>query len=72
LGSYQASDDTKDDAAWKEHRTALATPLCGCVSVVTGGGARIAEWVHQIDRDGWDCLIMADEPRLQPAEHPRP
>jgi hypothetical protein len=24
--------------------------------------ARIIEWVRQIDRDGWDCVIMADEP----------
>jgi hypothetical protein len=23
---------------------------------------RIIEWVRQIDRDGWDCVIMADEP----------
>jgi hypothetical protein len=22
---------------------------------------RIIEWVRQIDRDGWDCVIMADE-----------
>ena len=26
-----------------------------------GGGGRIIEWVRQIDRDGWDCVIMADE-----------
>jgi hypothetical protein len=23
---------------------------------------RIIEWVRQIDRDGWDCVIMADKP----------
>jgi hypothetical protein len=40
----------------------LATPPCGCVSVVSGGGGRIIEWVRQIDREGWDCVIMADEP----------
>jgi hypothetical protein len=34
------------------------------------GGAwrrgRIIEWVRQIDRDGWDCVIMADEPASGP------
>ena len=39
-----------------------ATPRCGCVSVVSGGRGRIIEWVRQIDRDGWDCVIMAAEP----------
>jgi hypothetical protein len=33
----------------------------GCVSVAGGGGARIIKWVRQIDRGGWDCVIMADE-----------
>ena len=46
--------------------------------VLTG---RIVEWVRQINRDGWDCVILADElvsgPPWQgryafpPEEHPR-
>jgi len=47
---------------WKEHRTA---PRHAAVWVrVTGQWrrGRIIEWVRQIDRDGWDCVILADEP----------
>jgi hypothetical protein len=47
---------------WKEHRIAPpATPLW----VRIGGEwrrGRIIEWVRQLDRDGWDCVIMADVP----------
>jgi hypothetical protein len=48
--------------AWKERRTA---PRQAAVWVRVGGRwrrGRIIEWVRQIDRDGWDCVIMADEP----------
>jgi len=48
--------------AWKERRTA---PRHTAVWVRVGGKwrrGRIIEWVRQIDRDGWDCVIMADEP----------
>jgi hypothetical protein len=48
--------------AWKERRTA---PRHAAVWVRVGGRWRrgqIIEWVRQIDRDGWDCVIMADEP----------
>jgi hypothetical protein len=68
--------------AWKERRTG---PRPAAVWVRAGGQwrrGRIIEWVRQIDRDGWDCVIMADEPvkqpavaralRLRSAEHPRP
>ena len=47
---------------WKERAMRLATPRCGSVPVVSGGGAGFIEWVRQIDRDGWDCVILADEP----------
>jgi hypothetical protein len=29
---------------------------------VVGKWRRIIEWVRQGGRDGWDCVIMADEP----------
>jgi hypothetical protein len=48
--------------AWKERRTA---PRHAAVWVRIGGTwrrGRIIEWVRQLDRDGWDCVIMADEP----------
>ena len=48
--------------AWKERRTA---PRHAAVWVRIGGKwqqGRIIEWVREIDRDGWDCVIMADEP----------
>ena len=48
--------------AWKERRTA---PRHAAVWVRVSGKwrrGRIIEWVRQIDRDGWDCVIMADEP----------
>jgi hypothetical protein len=48
--------------AWKERRTA---PRYAAVWVRVGGRwrrGRIIEWVRQIGRDGWDCVIMADEP----------
>jgi hypothetical protein len=48
--------------AWKERRTA---PRHAAVWVRVGGQwrrGRIIEWVRQIDREGWDCVIMADEP----------
>src|SRR5690242_1139606 len=48
--------------AWKERRT---TPRHAAVRVRARGQwrrGRIIEWVRQIDRDGWDCVIMADEP----------
>jgi hypothetical protein len=38
-----------------------ATPPCGCAGGTWRRG-RIIEWVRQIDREGWDCVIMADEP----------
>ena len=47
---------------WKEQRTA---PRHAAVWVrVTGQWrrGRIIEWVRQIDCDGWDCVILADEP----------
>src|SRR5262249_61343337 len=47
---------------WKERRTA---PRHAAVWVRVGGQwrrGRIIEWVRQIDRDGWDCVILADEP----------
>ncbi len=39
----------------------LATLPCGCASVISGGGPdhRV---VRQLDRDGWDRVITADEP----------
>ena len=52
--------------AWKERRTA---PRYAAVWVRVGGQwrrGRIIEWVRQIDRDGWDCVIMADEPMSGP------
>jgi hypothetical protein len=52
--------------AWKERRTA---PRHAAVWVRVGGQwrrGRIIEWVRQIDRDGWDCVIMADEPVTGP------
>ena len=51
---------------WKERRTA---PRHAAVWVRVGGQwrrGRIIEWVRQIDRDGWDCVIMADEPASGP------
>jgi hypothetical protein len=45
----------------KEHRVA---PRHAAVWVRIGGEwrrGRIIEWVRQIDRDGWDCVIIADE-----------
>ena len=48
--------------AWKERRSA---PRHAAVWVRIGGKwqqGRIIEWVREIDRDGWDCVIMADEP----------
>jgi hypothetical protein len=48
--------------AWKERRTA---PRHAAVWVRIGGKwrrGRIIEWVRQLDRDGWACVIMADEP----------
>jgi hypothetical protein len=68
--------------AWKERRTA---PHHAAVWVRVGGHwrqGRIIEWVRQIGRDGWDCVIMPDEPvngppwqgryAFRPEEHPRP
>jgi hypothetical protein len=52
--------------AWKERRIA---PRHSAVWVRIGGQwrrGRIIEWVRQIDRDGWDCVIMADEPLSGP------
>src|SRR5215471_4771399 len=48
--------------AWKERRSA---PRHAAVWVRVDGQwrrGRIIEWVRQIDRDGWDCVIMAEEP----------
>jgi len=48
--------------AWKERRTA---PRHASVWVRIGGKwrrGRIIEWVRQLDGDGWDCVLMADEP----------
>jgi hypothetical protein len=48
--------------AWKGRRTA---PRHAAMWVRVGGQwrrGRVIEWVRQIDRDGWDCVIMADEP----------
>jgi hypothetical protein len=47
---------------WKERR---AAPRHAAVWVRVGGRwrrGRIIEWVRQIDRDGWECVILADEP----------
>jgi len=47
--------------AWKERRTA---PRHAAVWVRAGGRwrrGRIIEWVRQIDRAGWDCVILAEE-----------
>ena len=47
--------------AWKEHRTATRH---AAVWVRVGGQwrrGRIIGWVRQLDRDGWDCVIMADD-----------
>ena len=52
--------------AWKERRTA---PRHATVWVRVGGRwrrGRIIEWVRQIDREDWDCVIMADEPASGP------
>jgi hypothetical protein len=52
--------------AWKERR---AAPRHAAVWVRVGGEwrrGRIIEWVRQLDRDGWDCVIMADEPMSGP------
>jgi hypothetical protein len=48
--------------AWKEHRT---TPRHAAVWVRVGGRrrrGRVIERVRLLDRNGWDCVIMADEP----------
>jgi hypothetical protein len=48
--------------AWKERRTA---PRHVAVWVRMSGQwrwGRIIERVRQIDREDWDCVIMADEP----------
>ena len=47
--------------SWKERRTA---PRHAAVWVRVGGQwrrGRIIEWVRQVDRDGWVCVILADE-----------
>jgi hypothetical protein len=41
------------------------TPLWARVSGRWRRG-RIIEWIRQIDRDRWDCVIMADEPVTGP------
>lgn len=51
---------------WKERRYG---PRHAQVWVRIGGEwrkGRIIEWVRQIDRDGWDVVILADEPTLTP------
>ena len=43
----------------------LSPQTAAAVWVRVGGQwrrGRIIEWVRQIDRHGWDCVIMADEP----------
>jgi hypothetical protein len=50
--------------AWKD-----AAPRHATVRVRVGGKwqwGRIVEWVREFGRDGWECVIMADEPESGP------
>ena len=47
--------------AWKERRTPPPRHGVGTCRWSVAAG-RIIEWVRQIGRNGWNCVIMADEP----------
>jgi len=52
--------------SWKERRTG---PRHAAVWVRAGGRwrkGRIVEWIRELGRDGWECVLMADEPHDGP------
>jgi hypothetical protein len=57
--------------SWKERRTG---PRHAAVWVRVGGRwrkGRIIEWIRELGRDGWECVILAEEPHGGPL-HVRP
>jgi hypothetical protein len=53
--------------SWKEKRIG---PRHAAVWVRVGGDwcrGRIIEWICELGRDGWECVIMADEPADRPS-----
>jgi hypothetical protein len=57
---------TSHGISWKEKRTG---PRHAAVWVRVDGAwhrGRVIEWICELGRDGWECVIMADEPADAP------